>query len=82
MSYAKLRICASCEWIFKQKGDNPECPKCSFGSYSARYVYGNKAYRYAKSQKPWFDKKMHKYAYVLQRTIRENTTITDKGIKL
>lgn len=51
---SKLRVCASCEWIFNT---GVECPKCGFGSYSARYVYGNKAYTYAKNQKPWKLKK-------------------------
>jgi len=52
MKTAKLRTCASCEWIFKMKDNDPTCPKCQFGSYGARYVYGNIAYRYAKTQEP------------------------------
>jgi hypothetical protein len=54
---AKLRVCASCEWVFKL-GDSQDCdcPKCGFGSYGARYVYGDKAYTYKKTQKPWKDK--------------------------
>lgn len=63
---AKLRVCASCEWIFS---DGVGCPKCQFGSYGARYVYGNKAYRYAISQKPWLDKKMSDYAFKLYQEI-------------
>lgn len=65
---AKLRVCASCEWIFKDER-HPEmggCPKCGFAHYGARYVYGNKAYRYAKNQQPWFDNKMSIYAYTLR----------------
>lgn len=36
---AKLRVCASCEWIFN---NGVGCPKCQFGSYGAHYVYGKK----------------------------------------
>jgi hypothetical protein len=35
-----------------------ECPKCGFGSYGARYVYGKKAYRLEKTQEHWLKKKM------------------------
>lgn len=63
---AKLRVCASCEWIFN---DGIECPKCHFGSYGARFVYGEKCYQYFKSQKPWFDKKMSSYAGTLFKQI-------------
>lgn len=67
---AKLRVCASCEWIFT---DGVACPKCQFGSYGARYVYGNKAYRYAKSQKPWFDRKVADYSVKLLQEIDNDT---------
>lgn len=63
---AKLRICASCEWVFS---GGVECPKCQWGSYGAHYVYGNKAYRYAISQKPWMDKKMDDFAVELLKEI-------------
>ena len=66
---AKLRVCASCEWIFDS---GVECPKCQFGSYGARYVYGNKAYRYTRTQAPWMEKKMSDYAVKLLREIEEN----------
>ena len=59
---AKLMVCASCEWIFK---GNDGCPKCGFAYYTAHYVYGDKAYRYAKTQQPWMDKKM--FAYQMKR---------------
>jgi hypothetical protein len=65
---AILRVCASCEWIFKLPA--PEgCPKCQFGHYGARYVYGNRAYVYARTQKPWYEKKMANYAIQLLREI-------------
>lgn len=57
MKTAKLRVCASCEWIFN-KGVG--CPKCHFSSYGAHYVYGRAAYRYAKTQKPWLENKLAK----------------------
>lgn len=68
---AKLRVCASCEWIFtdKRHAETNGCQKCGFAHYGARYVYGNKAYRYAITQKPWFDKKMSDYAYKLSQEI-------------
>lgn len=66
---AKLRVCASCEWIFKE---GVECPKCQFGSYGAHYVYGRNAYRYALSQKPWYDKKLASYSFKLIQEINNN----------
>jgi len=56
---AKLRICASCEWIFKDDGFG--CPMCGFSHYGAFYVYGKHAYKYAKTQQPWLDRKMAVY---------------------
>ena len=67
---AILRTCASCEWIFKAKGKDYDCPMCGFVSYGARFVYENDCYKFAKTQKPWFDKKMDKYAVKLLSTIR------------
>lgn len=69
---AKLRVCASCEWIFERVNDDPSCPKCSFGSYGARYVYGDQAYRYAKTQQPWLDRKLIDYEMKLRQEIRES----------
>lgn len=43
----RLCTCASCEWIFTLDQQHPTlggCPKCGFGYYGARYVYGAKAY--------------------------------------
>ena len=65
---AKLRVCASCEWVFKLV-NNDGCPKCGFAHQAARYVYGAHAYRYAITQKPWFDKKMSDYEYKLSQEI-------------
>jgi len=64
---AALRVCASCEWIFK---GGVECPKCQFGSYGARYVYGAAAYRYALTQEPWRENKLASYALKLDAEIR------------
>lgn len=52
---AALRCCASCHWIYPGPGD---CPKCGFASYGARYVYGDRAYRYRFNQTPWLERKM------------------------
>lgn len=57
---ADLRVCASCEWIFK-RSEYTACPKCGFAHYGARYVYGNKAYQFARTQEPWLNRKMSKY---------------------
>lgn len=65
----KLMVCASCEWLFDEGN---ECPKCGFGSYGARYVYGDNCYRYRKTQWPWFDKKMSDYENKLRAEIRQS----------
>lgn len=65
---AILRVCASCEWVFRLPAPDG-CPKCQFGHYGARYVYGNRAYRYEKTQKPWYDKKMFNFSMGLWREI-------------
>ena len=72
--HANLRTCASCEWIYNQSDYNPDCgcPQCGFGSYGARFVYGDKAYKYAVNQKPWLDKKLSRYESELLGVIAEN----------
>lgn len=52
---ALLRICASCEFIFrwKQRTVVEDCPLCGFGSYSARWVLGTSCYRQEKTQQVW-----------------------------
>ena len=57
---APLRVCVSCEWIFKSDTviEWTSCPKCGFGHYGARFVYGKKAYRYAVTQEPWMQRKL------------------------
>lgn len=75
----KLRVCASCEWIFKEEG---MCPKCGFASYGARYVYGNIAYTYAKTQEPWKRKKMKKYEYELDKEINKANEKTSEKTTL
>lgn len=67
---ATLRVCASCEWVYK--GNAECCPQCGFVSYGARYVHGDKAYNYAKTQKPWKNKMMRSYEYKLDSRIRLN----------
>jgi len=64
---ANLRCCASCKWIYKGCGKG--CPQCEFPSYGARYVFGNAAYRHAKTQKPWFDEQMWKHRQKLYAII-------------
>jgi ribosomal protein L32 len=66
---ATLRVCASCEWIFRH---HAACPKCGFAHYGARWVYGDAAYRYEHTQKPWREKKLTNYAVQLDKEIRES----------
>ena len=72
MKVAKLRVCASCEWIFYIQENDKGCTECGFGHYSAHYVYGKKAYEYAKTQKPWYDKKLADYSFLLNQKIKHN----------
>ena len=65
-----IRVCASCEWVFKST--DPTCPKCAFGSYGARFVYGNKCYAYLKNQKPWKDRKLVDYERKLNSEIQQH----------
>ena len=62
----KLRVCASCEWVFRNAEN---CPKCGFAYYSARHVYGNKCYRFEKTQEPWINKKVAAYIEELHEQI-------------
>jgi len=79
---AKLRACASCKWIFNT---GIACPKCGFGSYGARYAFGNQCYRWLFTQKPWLDQKMNEAYGKLDKEIsdynRENGICKNK-IKL
>jgi len=68
---ANLRVCASCEWIFKRSDGYDECPKCGFAHYGARFVYGDKAYRYAKTQEPYIERKLSKLRRQLWSEVRE-----------
>jgi predicted RNA-binding Zn-ribbon protein involved in translation (DUF1610 family) len=84
---AVLRVCASCEWIFKEDKtlEWTPCPKCGFGHYSARYVYGNKCYRYAVTQQPWVDHKVKNYTSNLLGEVYKTNPNKDftrfKGLK-
>ena len=75
---AKLRVCSSCGWIYKVENGDIGCPKCGFPSYSARLVYGNKAYKYAKTQEPWKNRKMDKYEMKLNDEIRKTNPLIQK----
>lgn len=61
-----LWTCGKCRWVSKQF----LCPKCQAPpSRSARDAYGDSAYRYAKTQRPWFDHAMAELATRLKREI-------------
>lgn len=67
---ANLRICASCEWVFKYS-HHRSCPKCGFAHYSARYVCGDKCYRFQKIQGPWLRKRLAMTQRELEAEIRQ-----------
>ena len=80
---ARLRVCASCEWIFRTAiNQGGGCPKCGFCHYSARYVYGDKCYQYEITQKPWLDKKIFKYESGLMREIYDYPRVRMEKKKL
>ena len=68
MGKANLRVCASCEWVYRGDCD---CPQCGFGSYGARWVYKDRCYRYAKTQEPWLEKKLREIEGTLRAEIKE-----------
>ena len=78
---AKLRICASCRWIFKLNNKvHPEtggCPKCGFGHYGAYWAMGRKVDRYQYSQEPSKQAKVSSYIGSLDREIEETNSIKD-----
>lgn len=80
-----LRTCASCEWIFRMRDNDPGCPRCGFGSYGAYRVYGNAAYRFQYSQKPWKDKNMQQFEMKLnieiQKAVIENSVVLTKALR-
>ncbi len=68
--HAKLRVCASCEWIFKSEhSESGDCPKCGFAHYSAHSVYEKAAYTYAITQQPWLNKKITSFTVQLHSEI-------------
>ena len=69
----KLRICASCEWIFE---DAKDCPKCGSAHYSAHSVYGNRAYAYKYTQQPWMDRQLELYQMQLEKEIAQTNQFT------
>ena len=75
--YARIRVCASCEWVFKSRPSTP-CPKCKFATYGARWVYGPVCYRYLISQTPWKNRKMKDYESKLLDEIRSEQDILFK----
>jgi hypothetical protein len=86
---ADLRVCASCEWIYRlsdplpkeklEKGfEQGQCPQCRFASYGARYVFGNKTYRYAITQEPWKRRKLTDFEYQLDCQIQKENPIKEK----
>ena len=81
MKIAKLRVCASCEWIFKRT-EFVECPQCGFAHYGARMVYGDQCYRLAKTQAPWKEKKLFEYECKLNKIIKQGNSGLDNNQKI
>ncbi len=84
---ARLRVCASCEWVFTLDNQHPQfggCPKCGFGHYGARHVYGNQAYRFAETQAPWHKKKLTAFSLELDAEIRKTNPLANRvrGVSL
>jgi hypothetical protein len=75
----EYRVCASCEWIFRDVLTG--CPKCDFVTYSAHYVYGKRAYRYVKTQEPYFKKKVSDFACKLLNEIEKTNPLGENNAK-
>lgn len=71
----KLKVCASCSWMYKSEG---ECPMCGFAYYGARYVYGNACYKNFKTQSPWKEEKLFDYEMKLNQIIRDKSEYEEK----
>lgn len=75
---AELRTCASCEWIYRGHRD---CPKCGFGSYGARWVYGPRAYQHERTQDPWLLNKLASYERELRSEIDGEQTVSVVSVR-
>lgn len=69
---ANLRVCCSCEWVFRRDKSDGTCFHCGWPSYGARYVYGDRAYVYEKTQAPWKKRKMDALSFELDDIIRQH----------
>ncbi|ALY07066.1 hypothetical protein VmeM32_00075 [Vibrio phage vB_VmeM-32] len=67
---AKIRVCATCEWIFDSTISN-QCEMChnSVGSYGARWVYGKNYLTLYKNQTPWREKQLAKSMFRIDQEI-------------
>ena len=70
---AKLRCCASCEWIYRATEQKSDCPRCGFASYGARWVHGPRCYRFERTQEPWSDRQLAKRSTELYNEILEHS---------
>jgi hypothetical protein len=78
---ADLRTCASCEWVWRRSLQGDSCPLCNFGSYGARYVHGEKAREYERTQGPWLKRKLAEHNVELQRVIRKSMETRDAALR-
>ena len=79
---ALLRVCASCEWVFKleHKKVSTKCPLCESDSRGARQVYGENAQWYLRTQKPWMEKKVDTYRTKLEKFCKKEISSPKAGV--
>jgi hypothetical protein len=71
----------SCEWIYEGEFS---CPKCGWASYGARFVYGDRAYKFKITQEPWKRRKIVEFEQKLEWEIITTNPINKtlpKGIE-
>lgn len=80
MKLGQLCCCGSCQWIFKFTRPDNGCPKCKFAYYSAHAVFGNRTYRYAKTQEPWKNQKLVEFMVLLDKELEAEKKRLQKEI--
>ena len=63
-SSALVRVCASCEWIFRRPAT--DCPRCGFASYGAHWAIGPQCYRLEATQERWIARALAMYRQKLE----------------
>ena len=68
---ADLRVCASCERIFRRSKHSGGCPYCGFAHYGARWALGPRAYKQEQRQEAWRAKVISSFITRLESLIAE-----------